>query len=155
MLLSLAVPCSAQLGVIIGLLGQNPKALLLWAGVVMLIFLFIGYLSGKVLPGERPTFYMELPPLRFPNIGNILTKTFVRVKWYLKEVVPLFMLGSLLIWVGKLTKVFDILIAVLSKPVRLIGLPPEAAKGVCPGVGQMSCHTSPVRGPFFCRPCRR
>ncbi|NQT95037.1 MAG: ferrous iron transport protein B, partial [Candidatus Omnitrophica bacterium] len=32
------------------------------------------------------------------------------------------------IWIGKITRIFDMLIALLRKPVELIGLPPEAAK---------------------------
>jgi len=128
MLLALAIPCSAQLGIILAILGSNPKAMFVWAGVVWFMFLFIGYLTAKILPGDRPSFYMEVPPLRLPNISNILTKTYVRVKWYLKEVIPLFLLASIFIWVGKLLGVFDFLIKLLEKPVNLIGLPSETAK---------------------------
>lgn len=128
MLLALAVPCSAQLGVIIGLLGSRPKALLIWAVAVQSIFLFIGYLTARILPGERPTFYMEVPPLRLPSLSNVFTKTYVRVKWYFKEVLPLFLLASVFIWFGQLTRLFDLITNLLRKPVELIGLPPEAAK---------------------------
>lgn len=128
MLLALAVPCSAQLGVILALLAGRPKAMFLWAGIVGLVFLFIGYLTAKVLPGERPSFYMEVPPLRFPKIANVLTKTYVRVRWYFKEVLPLFLLASIFIWLGKLTRLFDLAIDILRKPVELIGLPAEGAK---------------------------
>lgn len=128
MLLALAVPCSAQLGVILALLEGKPKAMFIWAGVVGLIFLFIGYLTAKILPGERPSFYMEVPPLRLPAISNVLTKTYVRVKWYFKEVLPLFLLASVFIWLGKLTHLFDLVINLLRKPVELIGLPHEAAE---------------------------
>lgn len=128
MLLALAVPCSAQLGVILALLEGRPLAMLVWATVVGLIFLLIGYLSAQVLPGERPSFYMEVPPLRFPSISNVLTKTYVRVKWYFKEILPLFLIASVFIWAGKITGLFGIAIAILRKPVELIGLPPEAAQ---------------------------
>jgi len=128
MLLALAVPCSAQLGVILAVLEGKPKAILIWAGVVGLIFLFIGYLTAKILPGERPSFYMEVPPLRFPKISNVLTKTYVRVRWYFKEVLPLFLLASVFIWLGKLTRLFDLIIDLLQKPVKLIGLPNESAQ---------------------------
>mgnify|MGYP001309013599 CR=1 FL=1 len=128
MLLALAIPCSAQLGVILALLEGRPKALFIWAGVVGLIFLFVGYLTAKILPGERPSFYMEVPPLRLPKITNVLKKTYVRVKWYFKEVLPIFLMASVFIWLGKITHLFDFLMSVLRKPVMLIGLPPEAAK---------------------------
>lgn len=128
MLLALAVPCSAQLGVIIALLEGRELGLLIWAAVISVVFLFIGYLTAKILPGERPTFYMEIPPLRLPKMSNILLKTYSRVEWYFREVLPLFILGSALIWLGKVTRIFDILINILKWPVRLIGLPEEAAK---------------------------
>jgi ferrous iron transport protein B len=127
-LLALAVPCSAQLGVILALLEGKPKAMFIWVSVITLIFLFIGYLTAKILPGERPSFYMEVPPLRFPLLVNVITKTYVRVKWYFKEVLPLFLAASVFIWLGQLTHVFDLIISMLYKPVRLIGLPPKAAK---------------------------
>ena len=128
MLLALAVPCSAQIGVIIALLEGKQLALLVWAGVITLVFLFIGYLAALILPGARPTFYMEVPPLRFPKISNVLVKTYTRVTWYFKEVLPLFVLASVFIWLGQITKLFDVAIATLRKPVSLVGLPPEAAK---------------------------
>lgn len=127
LLLALAVPCSAQLGVILALLSGHPLALGIWALVVSAIFLLVGYLSSQVLPGDRPSFYMELPPLRLPKIEHVVTKTYVRVKWYFKEVLPLFLIASAIIWLGQLTGVFDWIIRMLSGPVRLIGLPKEAA----------------------------
>ena len=127
MLLALAIPCSAQLGVIVALLGTNRTAVFIWGGVIGLVFLFIGYLTAKVLPGERPTFYMEVPPLRFPSLVNVIVKTYARVKWYLKEVLPLFVIASVMIWLGKLTGLFDILIRLMEWPTKAIGLPPEAS----------------------------
>ncbi len=128
MLLALAVPCSAQLGVIIALLEGRKLAMLIWAGVISLVFLFIGYLTAKILPGERPTFYMEVPPLRLPKLSNVFVKTYTRVQWYLKEILPLFILASVFIWIGQITKLFDFLVNLLKGPVRLIGLPAEAAQ---------------------------
>ncbi len=128
MLLALAIPCSAQLGVIMALLESKPKAFYIWAFVITLVFLFIGFLTAQILPGKRPSFYMEIPPLRLPKLTNVLTKTFVRVKWYFKEVIPLFALASLLIWIGQLLHVFDFLVKLLVTPVQMIGMPAEAAK---------------------------
>lgn len=127
-LLALAVPCSAQLGVILAILEGNPAAMMIWAGVICLIFLFVGFLTSMLLPGEKPSFYMELPPLRMPSIVNVLRKTYARVKWYLYEVMPIFLFASVMLWLGQLTRVFDILINILKKPTLLIGLPAEAAQ---------------------------
>lgn len=128
MLLALAVPCSAQLGVIIALLQGNPRAMLVWAGVITLVFLFVGSLTAKILPGDRPSFYMEVPPLRLPKLSNVVTKTYVRVKWYFKEILPLFLAASVIIWIGQITGLFGFFVKLLKRPVELVGLPPDAAK---------------------------
>ena len=128
LLLALAVPCSAQMGVILALLAGNSKALGIFIGVMILIFLLTGYLMAKLMPGERPMFYMEVPPLRWPKLSNVLTKTYTRVEWYFKEILPLFILASILIWVGKITGVFDLIVSTLSYPVSWIGLPDKAAE---------------------------
>lgn len=128
MLIALAVPCSAQLGVILAILEGRPGAMFVWSGIVGAIFLLVGFLTAKLLPGDKPSFYMEVPPLRMPKLSNVLTKTFVRMKWYFKEILPLFLLASVLIWVGQLTKLFDFLLDALKKPMEWIGLPHEAAK---------------------------
>jgi ferrous iron transport protein B len=70
---------------------------------------------------------MEVPPLRLPKLSNVLIKTYTRLQWYFTEVLPIFILASILLWLGKLTGVFDLVISGLEPVVRFIGLPPEAA----------------------------
>ena len=126
--LAIAVPCSAQLGVIIALLSGVPGALLLWGVIILVVYLAAGYVASRVIPGRAAPFYVEIPPLRWPKLSNILAKTFARVKWYLWEVIPLFAAASVLIWVGQLTGVFGLVIRLLRYPVTWMGLPPETAK---------------------------
>ncbi len=127
LLLALAIPCSAQLGVIFAILSGNGPALLIWAGVMALVLLLVGYLASKIIPGKRPSFYMELPPLRLPKPSNVLIKTYTRLQWYFVEVLPIFILASILLWVGDLTGVLGFITRGLEPLVRLIGLPPETA----------------------------
>jgi len=128
LLLSLSVPCSAQLGVLMGLLSRRPLALAVWAVVILGVYVGVGSLAARVIPGRRAPFYVEVSPLRWPKLANIARKTFARVKWYLKEVIPLFMLASVLIWMGRLTGLFDLAIRALAYPVRWVGLPAETAR---------------------------
>ncbi|HIH70377.1 ferrous iron transport protein B [Methermicoccus shengliensis] len=127
LLLSLAVPCSAQLGVVLAILSFSFRALVAWALIVLANFLLIGYLAARLMPGEGPTFFMELPPLRVPKLSNVLTKTYARVQWYFVEVLPLFVLASILIWAGKLVGLFQLGVRAVSYPVSWIGLPPDVA----------------------------
>ncbi len=127
LLLSLAIPCSAQLGVMLAMFAGQPRLLLAWVGIIAGIFLLVGYLSAQLTPGERPSFYIELPPLRLPRFRNVLVKTYTRMEWYLREVFPLFMFASVVIWIGTLTGLFDWAVGVLVPVVRWLGLPDEAA----------------------------
>jgi ferrous iron transport protein B len=127
MLLALAIPCSAQLGVILALLEDHTLGMFVWAGVVTGVFLLVGWISAKILPGEGPSFYMEVPPLRLPRLGNVLTKTYVRVRWYFLEIVPMFLIASILIWAGEISGIFGAVVSVLEGPVQWIGLPVESA----------------------------
>ncbi|KNF09194.1 ferrous iron transport protein B [Gottschalkia purinilytica] len=128
LLLALAIPCSAQLGVILALLSGNKIALLIWIIFMIFVFLFIGYLASKVIPGEKPSFYMEVPPLRMPRISNVLSKTYTRMQWYFIEIIPLFIFASVLIWIGNITGLFDMIVRGLEPVVGLLGLPKETSK---------------------------
>ena len=127
LLLALAIPCSAQLGVILALLSKTPGALLVWSVCLLLIFIFIGFLAARVIPGETPLFYMELPPLRLPQFRNVLIKTYTRMQWYFMEILPLFILASVLLWLGKITHFFEKLIDWMTPVMASIGLPKETA----------------------------
>ena len=68
-------------------------------GVVLMQMFLVGFLAARAIPGERSEFIMELPPLRLPQLGNIVRKTLLRVRWYLGEAVPLFLIGTALLFV--------------------------------------------------------
>lgn len=100
LLLALAIPCSAQLGLFAGLLGGigGARLLLLWAAAVFLVFLVVGWAAHRILPGTPTSFYVELPPLRLPRTRNVLLKTWSRMRWYFLEVLPLFLWASVALW---------------------------------------------------------
>jgi ferrous iron transport protein B len=130
LLLALGVPCSAQLGIILGMLGSLPFWVTsVWLGVILTALWVVGFLSSKVLPGGRSDFVMEIPPIRRPVLFNIFTKTLARLEWYLREVVPLFVIGTLVLffldkfrWLPVIQKVSEPLV------VRILNLPPQAAE---------------------------
>ncbi|MEJ2186512.1 MAG: ferrous iron transport protein B [Gemmatimonadota bacterium] len=127
LLLALAIPCSAQLGVIVAILASNPLALAIWGVTLLGTFLLVGAITAKLLPGESATFHMELPPLRLPRLSNVLTKTYTRMHWYFREVLPLFLLASVLIWFGDLTGLLSRTLAALKPVVAALGLPAQTA----------------------------
>jgi ferrous iron transport protein B len=127
LLLALAIPCSAQLGVVLGILSVHPGAVAVWAGVLLGVFAAVGALAARLLPGEPPSFYLELPPLRLPTVRNVLLKTSTRVRWYFAEILPLFLLASVLLWLGDLTGALRAATHLLEPLVRAIALPDAAA----------------------------
>ena len=101
LLLALGIPCSAQLGVILGMLGNvGPAATVTWLAILVAVILAVGFLASKVIPGESSDFILEIPPIRFPRMGNLAVKTMARIEWYLREAVPLFILGTLILFVA-------------------------------------------------------
>jgi ferrous iron transport protein B len=130
LLLALGVPCSAQLGVILGLVaGLSGLATFIWLGTLLAVILLVGYLAAKVIPGDPSDFVLELPPIRVPQLTNIMVKTLARVQWYLKEAVPLFMLGTFLLFIGHKVGALAYIQA-MTDPivVNFLGLPSRAAE---------------------------
>jgi len=100
-LLALAVPCSAQLGVISGVMARvSPVGLAIFAVLIAGQLLAAGWVASKLLPGRAADFIIEVPPIRRPLAGNVWLKTVTRVRWFLVEAVPLFLIGTLILFVA-------------------------------------------------------
>jgi ferrous iron transport protein B len=129
LLLALAVPCSAQLGVLMAMMASiSIPAVVFWVILMILISCVIGWLAAKLYRGETSDFILELPPMRRPHLGNVVAKTFARLEWYLKEVIPLFVLGTMILFVLDKLRMLD-KIARLGEPLVTgwLGLPRETA----------------------------
>jgi ferrous iron transport protein B len=129
-LLALAVPCSAQLGVILALAAAlSLQAVLLIAGIIFVEFILVGRIMSVLIKGATSDFILELPPLRAPKISNILLKTWARVKWFLREALPFFLLATFILYLldvsGGLRFVYT---AVRPVVVGFLGLPVETAQ---------------------------
>jgi ferrous iron transport protein B len=130
LLLALGVPCSAQLGVILGMLsGVGPVATITWVGLMVGIILAVGFLAAKVIPGESSDFILEIPPIRWPQVGNLAIKTMARIEWYLREAVPLFLVGTFVLFTAdRLGWLLRIQAAAEPVIVRLLDLPPKTTE---------------------------
>jgi ferrous iron transport protein B len=130
LLLALGVPCSAQLGVILGMLSAvGPVATITWVCLMVGIILAVGFLASKVIPGESSDFILEIPPIRWPQVGNLAVKTMARIEWYLREAVPLFLVGTLILFVAdRLGLLLRIQVAAEPLIVRMLDLPPKATE---------------------------
>ncbi|HEU5162406.1 MAG TPA: ferrous iron transport protein B [Thermoanaerobaculia bacterium] len=129
LLLALGVPCSAQLGVILAMLGPLTLwATGVWLGAIGFSIFLVGWLSSKLVKGEAAEFLLEVPPIRTPKLSNIIIKVLARTEWYLKEAVPLFVIGTLLLYIAHVTHVLPLLQRALAPlVVDMLRLPAEAA----------------------------
>ncbi len=104
-LMAFAIPCSAQLGVVVALLAAAGGGTIAIAYGVIMVFIFglIGLALDRVLPGKSTDLLIDLPPLRLPRPRNVLTKTYHKTVMFLKEVTLYFVAGALLLSVLELT----------------------------------------------------
>ncbi|MGD8813615.1 MAG: ferrous iron transport protein B [Anaerolineales bacterium] len=135
LLLALAIPCSAQLGVVMGLLaGVSFTAAMIWCAIVLGVLLFVGWLAARLIPGERSPLMIELPPLRWPVLRNVVIKTLARLEWYLKEVVALFLIGAAIMFGLEKTGILDWMIRSAEPLVTgWLGLPASASAAFLQG----------------------
>ncbi|WP_053955977.1 ferrous iron transport protein B [Inediibacterium massiliense] len=136
MLLGLAIPCSAQLGVIVGLIAPlGGKMLLLYVMTIFIVFALTGTILNKVMPGESTDLLIDLPPIRMPILKNVLKKTYLKSKMFIEEAGPLFVLGAVIITILQYTHALDMISDALSPiTVGFLKLPKETAQTFIMGI---------------------
>ncbi len=134
-LLSLAIPCSAQLAVITVMLAPlGPAYLFTFVAVLLLVYGLAGVVLNRLLPGESSDLLIDLPPLRLPRIKNVLQKTFLKTKGFVSEAWIFFVIGALLISVMEQTGLLAALANGLAPITEgWLGLPREAAQAFIMG----------------------
>ncbi len=122
----MAVPCSAQMAIIMGATGQFSGIMYAFGILVMLVLLAIatGVLMNKLLKYEPSNLAMEIPSLQMPSASNVLFKTWYRIKDFFMIAFPLLVLGSIVVEILLTFDVLDAIVDPLSPvTVGLLGLP--------------------------------
>lgn len=135
MLLGLAIPCSAQLAVITSMIAPlGWKYIIAYLAIMIVIFVSIGTILNKILPGTSSDLLIDLPTLKIPRLNNVIKKTISKTKMFLEDAVPLFAIGSLGIAVLQYTGILD-MIQKLAAPLTegWLKLPKEAANAFIMG----------------------
>lgn len=134
-LLSISVPCMAQTAMIFGILAPyGLKYIYLVYGTLFLLYIGAGLTLNKLIGGESPEIFLEIPPYRRPTLKVLLQKTYMRVRWFIKEAVPYLFLGILILNVLYQFRIIQI-IGNLTSPiiVGLFGLPEGAVSALVIG----------------------
>ncbi|NIN91949.1 GTP-binding protein [bacterium] len=134
-LMAIAVPCMAQIAMIVGLVGKyGARALMLVFGTLFLVWLAIGILMNRLLKGESPEIFAEIPPYRIPYFGALTKKLWMRVKGFLKGAIPFMLLGVFIVNILYSLGIVDFL-SKLAGPVinGILGLPSGAMAALVVG----------------------
>jgi len=127
-LLSIAVPCAALQAMIVGLMGGHiVYGLSIVYGTLFVVWLILGILMAHMVKGTSPEIFMEIPPYRRPHLTDLLKKTWIRLKWFIKEAIPFVLLGvfivNILYTLGIIQFIGEYTAPVIS---GIFGLPKEA-----------------------------
>jgi ferrous iron transport protein B len=96
--------------------------------------LVLGLALNRVLKGESPEIFVEIPPYRVPHLRSLGKKLWIRMKWFLREAVPFVLLGVLLVNLLYTLGVIDFAGNVTSPVItRVLGLPKEAVGALIVG----------------------
>jgi ferrous iron transport protein B len=135
-ILQFAIPCSAQLAVVAALLaGAGFGAMLIYTVTIFVIFVAVGTILDRVLPGAATPLLIDLPPMRFPRLDNVARKTAYRSYFFMKEATPWFFLGALAVGILQVTGLLTVwqnLLAPLTT--GWLQLPREAATAFVMGI---------------------
>jgi ferrous iron transport protein B len=135
-ILQFAVPCSAQLAVIAALLaGAGFRAMLIFIVTIASVFVLLGSILHRILPGRSSSLLLDLPPMRMPRLDNIARKTMYRVYFFMKEATPWFLAGALAVGLLEVTGLLSVWQKVLAPlTVQWLQLPAEASTAFVMGM---------------------
>ncbi|MBN1759271.1 MAG: ferrous iron transporter B [Chitinispirillaceae bacterium] len=134
-LTSIAVPCMALQAMVAGLAGKyGIRGLLFVFGTLGIVWFVLGLILRRMVKGESPEIFVEIPPYRLPDYRVLAKKVWIRIKWFLKEAVPFVLLGvfiaNLLYTLGVIRVAGKVLSPITT---RVMGLPADAAGAIIAG----------------------
>ena len=122
----MAVPCSAQMAIIMGATGSYSGIVYAFGILVMLVCLAVvtGVLMNRFMKYEPSNLAMELPDLQVPSAKNVLFKTWYRIKDFFYIAFPLLVVGSIVVELLLQYDLLDVIVDPLSPIiVGMLGLP--------------------------------
>jgi ferrous iron transport protein B len=135
-LMAIAVPCSAQLGIVAALMATTaPVYTVAYFLILLAVFVGLGTALNKLVPGESTDLLIDLPTLRMPRLDNIARKTGVKVWNFMREVALFFVGGTLFLGLLKATGALAWIVEAARPLVSgWLGLPPQTATAFVMGL---------------------
>ncbi len=134
-LLSICIPCMAQIAMVIGLLG---KAGVTGLGIVFstlfILWIILGVVMKFLVKGETPEILLEIPPYRLPYWKSLFKKVYMRMRGFTREALPYVLLGIFIVNLLYSLGMIDFLSRALGPAITtLFGLPSEAVGALVVG----------------------
>jgi ferrous iron transport protein B len=135
-LMAVAVPCSAQLGIVAALMATAaPGYTAAYFSILFAVFVALGTILNRLVPGQSSDLFIDLPPLRLPRIDNLARKTGTKVWGFMAEVTAFFIVGTLFLGVLQVSGGLAWIIVAAQPLVHgWLGLPPETATAFVMGI---------------------
>jgi len=135
-ILLLAIPCISQLGIISNLLAIIPSNFtLIYISIMSIQLIIASKIMNKLVPGKESSFIVKITPLRIPKVSAIFYKSFLYLKWYIKEIVPLLLISTFILFcleqIGIIALLNNIIRPVITKS---LDLPPQFANAAIYGL---------------------
>lgn len=126
-LMAVAVPCMAQLALIVGLVGRFGFAYLAVVfASLFFIWVVLGLIIDRVMPGYTPSMVIEIPPYRLPSLKAQAKKLGMRIKGFIIHATPYILGGILFVNILYTVGIIDYIGILFAPVVRgLLGLPGE------------------------------
>ncbi len=98
-LITMAIPCSAQTAIIIGTVGNYAGAewALLIFVIMMALLAVLGLVLHRIMRFEPSQLMLEIPDLRMPTLSQTIGKTSIRIGEFLTIAFPLLLAGSIVL----------------------------------------------------------
>ena len=126
-LILVLAPCISQTAMIISIL--SPYGLTYMLIVFFALFvngILAGTVLNKLMKGETPELFMEIPSWQIPQIRPMLRKLWIRMKEYLGDALPLILVGVVFVDLMQLSGITDWIAKLARYPVEyVLGLPAE------------------------------
>jgi ferrous iron transport protein B len=134
-LILMSAPCMPQTAMIASIMAPHGvNYLFLIFGILFLVALITSFLLNKLLKGETPELLCEIPPYRIPKFSILFRKVWLRLSSFIKEAVPLIVLGIFFIGVLDILGVIRWLSRALGGPLQFVlGLPADTVIVVVTG----------------------
>ncbi len=135
-LLGITIPCSAQIGIIVGALAPlGAFVCLIYAMTIGAVFIITGTVLNRILPGDSSVLLIELPRMRIPSPKNVLKKTLSKTEGFISEAAGVFIVGSAVLSVLKYSGLLGSIITAAEPLISgILKLPREAAYAFIMGI---------------------